>query len=260
VKTQKGEKDFIRNGQIKKKILEEKVKNKILLVCLILGLMVSCAPKEAAVETTEPTAETTVAEDAATTEEAAAPAADVKTVKVGISWNAKDNVIIQAWEDYMKEYAKQYGPTVNMQYEWVINVAEGDPARQVSNIQDLINQGVDVILVRAEDSASIGAGIQAALDAGIPIITFDRSSTSVKPTTHISQDAYYQAYSTGEAFAKYLKENNVEGKCIELLGDLRDQNGVLRSQAWGDAEKEFGAWKLWFRYQPNGNPSYTNPV
>ena len=34
----------------------------------------------------------------------------------------------------------------------------------------------------------------------------------------------------------------MEGKCIELQGDLLDNTAVLRHNAWAEVEKELGAW------------------
>ena len=75
---------------------------------------------------------------------------------------------------------------------------------------------MDVIIARAFNSGAIGTSIKAAKDAGIPFITFDRGSTSGKPTAHVGGDSYDQARSTGLAFADILKKAGVQGKCIEL--------------------------------------------
>ena len=72
-------------------------------------------------------------------------------------------------------------------------MANADPTRQAANIDDLITRGVDVIIARAFDSGAIGTSIKAAKEAGIPFITFDRGSTSGKPTAHVGGDSYDQA-------------------------------------------------------------------
>ena len=164
-------------------------------------------------------------------------------ITIGLSWNEKIHSLIQAWQDYMQAYAKEYGEKYGIEIEWVINVAGGDPTQQASNIEDLINQGVDVIVARAHDAAAIGASITAAHQAGIPFITFDRESSAVKPDAHVGADSYTQAVTTAEAFAELLKENGVQGKCIELQGDLRDMNAVNRSKGWHDVEEALGAWE-----------------
>ncbi len=175
-------------------------------------------------------------------------------IVIGLSWNEQIHSLIQAWQDYMQAYGKEYGDKYGVEIEWVINVAGGDPTQQASNIEDLINQGVDVIVARAHDAAAIGASIQAAHDAGIPFITFDRESSSTKPDAHVGADSYTQAVTTAEAFADLLEKNGVDGKCIELQGDLRDLNAVNRSNGWHDVEVERGAWETVVQIPTEWNP------
>ncbi len=182
-------------------------------------------------------------------------AQDKKKITIGLSWNEQIHSLIQAWQDYMMEVSGQIEEERGIEIEWVINVAGGDPTQQASNIEDLINQDVDVIVARAHDAAAIGASIMAAKEAGIPFITFDRESTSsVKPDAHVGADSYEQAVSTAQAFADLLEENGVEGKCIELLGDLRDMNAVYRSEGWHDVEEERGAWETLVQVPTEWNP------
>ena len=172
-----------------------------------------------------------------------APAAqEVKTVKVCLSWNEKIHSLIQAWQDYAQKYGDQVGPQNGIKFEWIINVANGDPTQQANNIQDCINQKVDIIVARAQDSAAISASIDAAQKAGIPFVTFDREATGATPTAHVGEDSYKQALSTATAFAKLLKDNNVQGECIELEGDLLDQNAVNRHNGWKETEAQEKAW------------------
>ena|SRR5260221_9150142 len=166
----------------------------------------------------------------------------LKTIRVGVSWNEKMQSLVQAWQDYMQQYGEAFGKKWNVKFDWVINVANGDPVQQAANIEDLISKKVDVIVARAQDAAAIGSSIKAAQAAGIPFITFDRQALGVAPTSHVGADSLNQSISTGEAFAALLKQNNVQGKCIELMGALVDQNAVFRSQGWKDVETRLGQW------------------
>lgn len=162
---------------------------------------------------------------------------------VGLAWNVKDDALIVAWEDYMVAYAEEYGNELGIKINWIINVADRDPSRQNANIEDLIVQNVDLIITRAEDGATIGSAIRAAKDAGIPIITFDRESKTVKPNAHVGGDGFGVAYEGGKAFAAFLKEEGVFGKVIELHGDMKDQNAIDFHDGWAKAESEFGQWE-----------------
>jgi ribose transport system substrate-binding protein len=168
--------------------------------------------------------------------------AKAKTITIGLSWNEKMHAMIQAWEDYMKKYGEQYGKENNVTIKWIVNVADSDPSQQASNIEDLINQKVDVIIARPHDAAAIGASIAAARKAGVKFITFDRKSSGVQPDAHVGADSFNQAISTSEAFAKILKDKGIKGKAIELMGDLRDMNAVQRSKGWHDVEKSKKQW------------------
>src|SRR6201997_235469 len=171
---------------------------------------------------------------------AGARADDLKPLKVGFSLDTKESSLETAWEDFLKSEGERQGKAAGFDIQWTINVANADPARQAANIDDLITRGVDIIMARAFDTGAIGTSIKAAPNAGIPFITFDRGSTSGKPTAHVGGDSYDQAKQTGEAFAAILKKAGVQGKCIELQGMLTDINAVNRSKAWNEVAKETG--------------------
>lgn len=168
---------------------------------------------------------------------------DAQPVKVGLSWNDYDVSLVYAWEKYMQDQGEIQGAEAGLDYEWVINAAGRDPARQAANIEDLINQDVDIIIARAEDAAAMGASIRAADEAGIPFVTFDRAATTATPAAHVGGDSYAQGVSTAEAFAEMLTEAGVEGKCIELQGSLTDVNAVNRSDAWNAIDAESDAYE-----------------
>ena len=78
---------------------------------------------------------------------AAAPAV-AKDVTIGLSWDARESALNQAWEDYMRAEAKKLGDADGINVKWVVNMANNDASRQASNIEDLINSGVDIIIAR----------------------------------------------------------------------------------------------------------------
>lgn len=212
---------------------------KVFLVTLVfIFLLAACKTTPPATVVTElPATAVPVAPVAASTE----PAKKTE-ITIGLSWNRKDLQLITAWEDYMMKNAKDLETQKGIAIKWVINVADGDVTRQTSNIEDLISQKVDVIVARAEDSAAICASINAAKDAGIPFITFDREAKGCYPDAHVGADTFNQAVTAGDALADILEKDGVKGKCIELVGDLRDQNAVNRTNGWAQAEKDRGAW------------------
>jgi ABC-type sugar transport system substrate-binding protein len=171
---------------------------------------------------------------------AASSAALAADFTIGIAWDDKNGEIISKMEEYIAAEAKMQGEAAGLDIKLVVNVAEGDPSRQTSNVEDLINRGVDLVMARLADSGS-GAPIRAALDAGIPFVTFDRATTSkVTPTAHVGVDAYDEGLSASLALVDLLKSKGVQGKCIEMLGGTTDVNAVLRAKGWHDATDKAG--------------------
>ena len=85
----------------------------------------------------------------------------------------------------MPSEGKTQGEAAGVNLKWVINVADANPSRQASNIEDLIKQSMNLIVARPEDASAIAASIRAAKAANIPFITFDRPSKTTKPTVHV---------------------------------------------------------------------------
>jgi ABC-type sugar transport system substrate-binding protein len=183
------------------------------------------------------------------------PAQANQPFKIGFSLDTKESSLETAWEKFLRSEGDVQGKAAGLDITWVENVANGDPARQAANIDDLITDGVDVIIARAFDSGAIGTSIKAAHDAGIPFVTFDRGSTSGKPTAHVGGDSYDEALTTGQAFASILKKANVQGKCIELEGALTDINAVNRSKAWNLAGKQTGQYESIVQVPTNWDPN-----
>ncbi len=52
--------------------------------------------------------------------------------------------------------------------------AQSSSAKQLSDIESLIAQGVDALIILAQDAQAIGPAVQAAADEGIPVIAYDR--------------------------------------------------------------------------------------
>jgi ribose transport system substrate-binding protein len=163
--------------------------------------------------------------------------ASAKDVKIGLSWDARESALNQAWEDYMRAEAKTQGEALGINVDWVVNMANNDASRQAANIEDLINSGVDIIIARALDAAAIGSSIRAAKDAKIPFVTFDRASSGEQPTAHAGGDSKDQAKVLGEEFEKILKANKVDAKCIEVQGSLADINAINRTKEFAKLDE-----------------------
>ncbi|WP_440970466.1 ribose ABC transporter substrate-binding protein RbsB [Peribacillus frigoritolerans] len=133
----------------------------------------------------------------------------MKDVKVGVSISTLNNPFFVSLKDGIEKKAKEKGMKVT-----VVD-AQDDTAKQISGIEDLILQKVDVLLVNPTDSAAISSAVKDANDAGIPVITIDRSSDEGDIQTFIASDNV----AGGEMAAEYLvKELGEKAKVVELEG------------------------------------------
>lgn len=93
--------------------------------------------------------------------------------------------------------------------------AQDNASKQASDVEDLIQQGVDLLLINPVDSAAVASAVEAANAAGIPVITVDRSSEGGEVVSHIASDNV----AGGELAGQYLTELVGKGaKVVELEG------------------------------------------
>lgn len=105
--------------------------------------------------------------------------------------------------------------------------ADLDVARQVKQVEDFIQSGVDVLVIQGADSAGIVAALDAAEAAGIPVITTGDRPDGGKITTHVGFDNIESGVIGGEFIAQQL---NGKGKVVELIGRLGTESGRQKSE------------------------------
>ncbi len=119
-------------------------------------------------------------------------------------------------------------------YKLVSLGADNDAAKQASQVEDLISQKVDLILLNPVDSTTVGTIIKEANDAGIPVITVDRSAETGTVIAHVASDNV----AGGTMAATYLKSVCPAGTpVLELIGQAGASAAIDRKAGF---EAEFG--------------------
>ncbi|GGD13328.1 ribose ABC transporter substrate-binding protein RbsB [Pontibacillus salipaludis] len=130
-------------------------------------------------------------------------------VKVGLSVSTLNNPFFVSMKEGVEQEAEAQGMEV------VVVDAQNDAAKQVNDVEDLIQQGVDVLLINPTDSAAISTAVQFANSLGIPVVTLDRSAEKGEVATLVSSDNE----KGGEIAGEYIVEQVGEGaKVAELEG------------------------------------------
>ena len=87
---------------------------------------------------------------------------------------------------------------------WDVNVIDtaGDVAAVISRIEDVVNQGVDAIVINV-DPTQVTAGLQVAADAGIPVFGMDSGADPLL-VTNVTSNGYAMAAETATYVANRL--------------------------------------------------------
>jgi ribose transport system substrate-binding protein len=115
--------------------------------------------------------------------------------------------------------------------ELIVVDAQDDPAKEATNIEDLIQRGVSALLINPTDADAIVPSIQKANDAGIPVFTVDRGANGGTVISHIASDNV----AGGTVAAKFLCEAlQGAGKVVELEGIAGTSAARDRGQGFND--------------------------
>ncbi len=152
----------------------------------------------------------------------AASTAAMAAVRVGISMPTQS---LQRWNQdgaNMKERFEAIGYEVDLQF------ANNNVALQVSQIENMILNGADVLVISAIDGASLGTVLEIAKDEGIPVIAYDRL---IMETDAVSYYATFDNYMVGTIQGKYLVEaldldNRTDPVNIEITAGAPDDNNA----------------------------------
>ncbi|WP_406171858.1 sugar ABC transporter substrate-binding protein [Streptomyces sp. NBC_00996] len=103
--------------------------------------------------------------------------------------------------------------------------AEQDAAKQNTQLQQMVDDRVDVILVDAVDSKAIASGVQKAKAAGIPVIAYDRLAQG-PIDAYISFDNELVGEVQGKELVGALGSNSASKKIIMMNGATTDPNAA----------------------------------
>ncbi|MFJ7953391.1 ribose ABC transporter substrate-binding protein RbsB [Lysinibacillus sp. NPDC096418] len=131
------------------------------------------------------------------------------TLTIGLSISTLNNPFFVTLNEGAQAKADELGAKLT------VADAQDNASKQTSDVEDLIQQGVDVLLINPVDSAAVASAVEAANAAGIPVITVDRTSEGGEVVSHIASDNV----AGGELAGEYLTELVGKGaKIVELEG------------------------------------------
>ena len=188
----------------------------ILALAMVMSLA-ACGGSSAPAATEAPKA------DAPAAPAAEAPAAEAGSNLIGVAMPTKD---LQRWNqdgENMKAQLEAAGYNVDLQY------AANDIATQVSQIENMIANGCEVLVIASIDGEALGTVLDQAKAAGIPVIAYDRL---IMNSDAVSYYATFDNWNVGVKQGEYIVEaldlaNAPEGTTYNIeyiTGDPGDNN------------------------------------
>ena len=142
------------------------------------------------------------------------------TLAVGIGLPTKDEPRWIQDETRFKDALTEQGYSVEILF------SQGDPAIEKQNVETLISKGIQVLIICPHDGAAAAAAAEAAHDAGVKVVSYDRL---ILDTEAVDYYVTFDSVAVGEAQAQYLVDNaNGTGLPLYLYaGAASDNNAFL---------------------------------
>ena len=212
--------------------MKRKLLSMLLTVAMVATMLTGCGSKEAA----SSDAEVVEDGDAAEVVESADGA-----VQVGIVLPTKDE---PRWLQDQAQFEKILG---DAGFTNQVLFSQGSSATEKTNVETLISQGIEVLIICAQDGAAAAAAVEAAKDAGVTVIAYDRLITG---TDAVDYYVTFDSFAVGAAQGQYLVDNAPAGSNIPLYiyaGAATDNNAFIFFEgAWSVLQPKIadGTFKL----------------
>jgi len=194
----------------------------LLLALAFAASLIACAAPAAAPEP----APAPAAEEEAPAEEEVTTGGDREPIVFGYTSMTELNPFFQVISSIMREIIEANGDTLI-----VMNPAM-DQELQINQIEDLIVQGIDVMLLNPVDTEGITPALLALQEAGIPVINFDSPVTELDlVASFVGSDNRNAGYVVGQ----YLVERFPDGGEIAIIDCPGILSVVQRVEGFMDA-------------------------
>jgi D-xylose transport system substrate-binding protein len=140
-----------------------------------------------------------------------------KKIRIGFSM---DTLKEERWHrdrDLLVKRARELGAEV------LVQAANGNDALQNSQAENMLTQGVDILLVAPHNGKSAAVIVEAAHKAGVPVIAYDRLINDADVDLYLSFDNER----VGQMQAEYLVQRRPKGSYVVIGGAPTDNNAHL---------------------------------
>jgi len=141
-----------------------------------------------------------------------------KDVVIGLSFGTLQQERWTKERKMMEAYAEELGGI-----EIIVQAANSDATKQAAQCENLLAQGVDVLIVVPQDAEAAAVIVEKAHEVNVPVIAYDRMINNVDVDVYVSFDSV----KVGEYMAEYLIRKYPKGNYVILKGGPADNNAHL---------------------------------
>jgi len=139
--------------------------------------------------------------------------------KIKIGFSVVD-LTLERWQhdrDIFTEKAEELGAEV------IVQSADGDADKQLSQLQNMLSQDVDALVIIAANSDALTPVVEQAKEQDVVVVAYDRLINNADIDAYVSFDNI----GVGEMQAEYLTDRVPEGKYFLLGGEQSDHTAHM---------------------------------
>ena len=195
----------------------------VVAALVILATIVSaCAPVQPQTQPAQATAAPAQATEAPAQATEAPASGTAKPYKVGVLWDFLQVERRVKARDYLMAEAKRLG------FEIVFQNANGDEKLQLQQAENLITQGVDLIVILPQNADAACPVIEQAHQANIKVVAFDRLISNCDLDYYIG----FNNDVIGDMMANYVFAKKADGNWAMVNGAPTDPNVKQYRDGW----------------------------
>jgi len=154
---------------------------------------------------------------------------------IGLVLSTQNNPFFVSLKNGVEKEANKLG------YSVVVLDSQNDSSKELSNVEDLIQQKVSVLLLNPVDSDAAVNEVKEANNNNIPVITLDRDVNGGNIVSNIASDNVKGGQMAADFLAKKL---NNKGNIVELVGTPGASSTIERGKGFDDEISKYPNIKI----------------
>ncbi len=143
-----------------------------------------------------------------------------EALKVGLS------LPTQREERWVRDKNTMLAKAKELNVDLRVQITDNDASKQIAQVENLLAQGIKVLIIAPHDASSAAVIVEKAHKAGVKLISYDRLILNSEVDLYLSFDNV----KVGELQGEYLATHVPKGQYVVLSGSPTDNNASLYRQ------------------------------